>query len=196
MPSNRLDHLSRREFLGVGAVTALAPIVMPQMLGEAGAAVEPPPLGQAPRTIQVPSLSELQRIARQHFMDLSGPELDECRQLIVGFLGSFRRLDQFAEPRLPVKYPRDGGYRPPPRENPYNAWYWKCSIGCGHRRDRRPRVGHAAKHHGRERHRPPGDQRALRPVARSAVGMMLVGRYGEDATVLRTAHAFEQLARR
>jgi amidase len=28
------------------------------------------------------------------------------------------------------------------------------------------------------------------------VGMMLVGRYGEDATVLRTAHAFEQLARR
>jgi Asp-tRNA(Asn)/Glu-tRNA(Gln) amidotransferase A subunit family amidase len=26
--------------------------------------------------------------------------------------------------------------------------------------------------------------------------MMLVGRYGEDATVLRAAHAFEQLARR
>jgi amidase len=28
------------------------------------------------------------------------------------------------------------------------------------------------------------------------VGMMLVGRYDEDATVLRAAHAFEQLARR
>jgi amidase len=29
-----------------------------------------------------------------------------------------------------------------------------------------------------------------------AVGMMLVGRYGEDATVLRAAHVCEQLARR
>ena len=128
MPSNRSDSLSRREFLGVGAATALAPVVMPPMLGQASAAVEPPPLGQAPRTVQVPSLSELTRIARQHSMDLSGPELDEYRQLIAGFLGSFRRLDQFAEPRLPVKYPRDGGYRPPPSENPYNAWYWKCAI--------------------------------------------------------------------
>ena len=26
------------------------------------------------------------------------------------------------------------------------------------------------------------------------VGMMLIGRYGDDATVLRGAHAFEQLA--
>jgi hypothetical protein len=105
MPPNRFDHLSRREFLGVGAATALAPVVLPQMLRQASAVVEPPPLGRAPRTVQVPSLSELQRIARQHFMDLSRAELEEYRQLIAGFLGSFRHLDQFAEPRLPVKYP-------------------------------------------------------------------------------------------
>ena len=45
-----------------------------------------------------------------------------------GVLASYRRLDQFAEPTLPVKYQRDPGYRPPAAENRLNAWYWKCSI--------------------------------------------------------------------
>jgi len=45
-----------------------------------------------------------------------------------GVLASYRRLDQFAEPTLPVKYPRNAGYRPAASENRLNAWYWKCSI--------------------------------------------------------------------
>jgi Asp-tRNA(Asn)/Glu-tRNA(Gln) amidotransferase A subunit family amidase len=52
------------------------------------------------------------------------------------------------------------------------------------------------------------EHRAVKCIARPAisvpcgmsqglpVGMVLVGRYGEDAAVLRAAHAFEQLARR
>lgn len=128
MTSNRFDNLSRREFFGVGAAVALAQVVMPPMLREASAEVEPPPLGHTPSTVKVPTISELERIARQHYMDLSRQELEEYRKLLAGFIGSFRRLDQFTEPRLPVKYPRDGGYRPLPTENPYNAWYWKCSI--------------------------------------------------------------------
>jgi len=47
-----------------------------------------------------------------------------------GVLASYRRLDQFAEPTLPVKYRRDPGYRPPASENRLNAWYWRCSIKC------------------------------------------------------------------
>ena len=128
MTANRFDELSRREFFGVGAAAALAQVLMPQVLREASAAVEPLPLGHTPSTVKVPTISELERIARHHFMDLSRQDLEEYRKLIAGFVGSFRRLDQFTEPRLPVKYPRDGGYRPLPSENPYNAWYWKCSI--------------------------------------------------------------------
>ena len=28
----------------------------------------------------------------------------------------------------PVRYPRDKGYRPTRKENPYNAWFWKTEI--------------------------------------------------------------------
>jgi amidase len=45
-----------------------------------------------------------------------------------GVLGSYRRLDQLTEPALPVRYPRTGGHRPEPEENPLGAWYWRCSI--------------------------------------------------------------------
>jgi amidase len=128
MTADRFDSLSRREFVGAGAAAALAPIMLRQLIADAGAAVEPPPLGNLPSTVQLPSIGELERIARMHSMDLSRQELEEYRKLIAGFLGSFRRLDQFAEPRLPVKYPRDGGFRPAPSDNPHNAWYWKCTI--------------------------------------------------------------------
>jgi amidase len=36
-------------------------------------------------------------------------------------LASYRRLDELAEPKLPVKYPRTPGHRPGPDENPLNA---------------------------------------------------------------------------
>src|SRR5207249_366697 len=32
------------------------------------------------------------------------------------------------EPKLPVRYPRLPGYRPPKEENPLGAWAWKCSA--------------------------------------------------------------------
>jgi amidase len=128
MTSPRRHHLSRRDFFGVSAAAALTPVVFPHALTSAQAAVEPPPAGAPPRTVQPPTLGELERIARRHYMDLSPKEVEEYHTLIGGFLGAFRRLDQFNEPRLPVKYPRDGGYRPAAKENPHNAWYWKCTI--------------------------------------------------------------------
>ena len=47
---------------------------------------------------------------------------------MAGSIASYARLDELVEPKLPVKYPRDPGYRPPAEENPYNAWYWKTHI--------------------------------------------------------------------
>jgi amidase len=46
-------------------------------------------------------------------------------------LDSYDRIDQLVEPTLeepPNKYPRAGGHRPEPEENPLGAWYYRCSI--------------------------------------------------------------------
>jgi amidase len=88
----------------------------------------PPPLETAPRALRKPPLDELQRIARSYGLKMSAEDLASFRSLMDGVLASYRRLDQFAEPTLPVKYPRTAGYRPPASENRLNAWYWKCSI--------------------------------------------------------------------
>lgn len=61
-------------------------------------------------------------------MELSREDLVSFRNLMDGVLASYRRLDQFVEPTLAVKYPRDAGYRPTVAENKLNAWYWKCAI--------------------------------------------------------------------
>jgi amidase len=78
--------------------------------------------------LRKPPLTELERIARSYGLELSHDDLASFRNLMDGVLASYRRLDQFAEPTLPVKYLREPGYRPPASENRLNAWYWKCSI--------------------------------------------------------------------
>jgi len=124
--------ISRRQFMGAGAtgvVAAVATAATPAGTARAQAAVQaPPPAQTAPRLLRKPPLGELQRIARAYDLDLSAEDIVSFRGLMDGVLASYRRLDQFAEPTLPVKYPRDAGYRPPASENRLNAWYWKCSI--------------------------------------------------------------------
>ena len=88
----------------------------------------PPPASTAPRILRKPPLDELQRIAGSYGLDLNREDLASFRGLMDGVLESYRRLDQFAEPTLPVKYPREPGWRPTAAENELNAWYWKCSI--------------------------------------------------------------------
>src|ERR671925_484171 len=87
-----------------------------------------PPSHTAPRGLRKPPLEELQRIANVYGFDLSPDDAAAFRGLMDGMLASYRRLDQFVEPTLPVKHPRDPGYRPTAEENRLNAWYWKCSI--------------------------------------------------------------------
>src|SRR5213596_3288147 len=127
----RQSSYSRRQFFRVGAAGVAATVVTAPRRGRgvAHAAVEsPPPLSTAPRPLRKPPLNELGRIAKSYGLDLSAEDLASFRNLMDGVLASYRRLDQFAEPTLPVKYPRDAGYRPPASENRLNAWYWKCSI--------------------------------------------------------------------
>jgi len=67
-------------------------------------------------------------IARAFGMTLTEEDAASFRGLMAGSIASYARLDELAEPKLPVKYPRGPGYRPSAEENPYNAWYWKTHI--------------------------------------------------------------------
>jgi amidase len=122
---------SRRQFLHSGTTAVAATVVSATTAaaGEPESPVQaPPPPATAPRVLRKPPLTELGRIARSYGLQLTQDDLASFRNLMDGVLASYRRLDQFAEPTLPVKYRRDPGYRPPASENRLNAWYWKCSI--------------------------------------------------------------------
>jgi len=121
--------LTRREVLkmgfAAGLVAGLPGGLFPAFLRDAQARAigSPPQAGVMP-----PTLEELSRIARQYHLDLTQEELQIFLKFIEGTLASYRRVAELPEPKLPVKYERNPGYRPSPQENPLNAWYWRCSI--------------------------------------------------------------------
>src|SRR6266851_7839041 len=77
---------------------------------------------------RLPTEQQLQEIADSYGMTLTNEDAASFRGLMAGAMASYARLDELAEPTLPVRYPRLPGYRPPPEENPLNAWYWKTDI--------------------------------------------------------------------
>ena len=79
-------------------------------------------------TVKQPTLGELADVAAAYHLDATAEDLESFRGLMAGVLASYARLDQLAEPSLPVKYPRTAGYRPRPEDNPLGAWYWRCDI--------------------------------------------------------------------
>ncbi len=78
--------------------------------------------------IQAPSAEQVLEIADSHGMELSFEDAASFAALIAGVKPSYDRLDELAEPSLPVKYPRTPGHRPSEGDNPYNAWYWRTDI--------------------------------------------------------------------
>jgi len=123
---------SRRRFLHAGtagvAATVVAAATTPVRAAAEAGMPTPPPTTTAPRILRKPPLRELERIAKSYNLDLSRDDLTSFRNLMDGVLASYRRLDQFAEPTLAVKYPRNTGFRPGASDNRLNAWYWRCSI--------------------------------------------------------------------
>jgi amidase len=79
----------------------------------------------APR---LPTAAEILELAHGFGMTLTETDACSFRGLMAGSMASYARLDELVEPKLPVGYPRTPGHRPSSRENPYNAWYWKCEI--------------------------------------------------------------------
>lgn len=78
--------------------------------------------------IQEPSAQQIADIADSFGISLTAEDAKSFAGILKGMKGSYDRLDELVEPKLPVKYPRTTGGRPSPQENPYNAWAWKSKI--------------------------------------------------------------------
>ena len=76
----------------------------------------------------VPSAAMLTQIAADYGIDLTAAEADSYRSLMAGAINSYRRLEEFAEPKPDAKHRRDGGWQPKSEDNPCNGWYWRCNI--------------------------------------------------------------------
>src|SRR5579875_107950 len=79
-------------------------------------------------SVRQPALTELRRLSDARGLQLTDEDLASFQALMGTTLASYAELDRLAEPLPPVRYPREAGYRPAPRDNPLNAWYWRCSI--------------------------------------------------------------------
>ena len=78
--------------------------------------------------VQLPTIDDLAELAADYELSLELEDLESFQSLMAGNLASYNRLDELAEPSLPVAYPRSPGVRPQPEDNPLNAWYWRSEI--------------------------------------------------------------------
>jgi amidase len=79
-------------------------------------------------TFEKPSVADLRHAADQLGMNPSMMYLNAVQDIVAPLCAAYAALDAFADEKPPVKYPRDGGWRPDAAENPHNAWYYKTAI--------------------------------------------------------------------
>lgn len=72
--------------------------------------------------------AEIRAAASALHLDLSDAEVDMYGSFMGGLLADVNLVASLPAPTLPTKYPRGAGHAPTAAENPYNAWYWKCTI--------------------------------------------------------------------
>src|ERR1700752_825858 len=77
---------------------------------------------------RTPTVEQLLDIADSFGLHLTVDDARSFQGIMAGTMASYARVDELVEPKPPVKYTRDAGYRPDAAENPYNAWYWKGQI--------------------------------------------------------------------
>ncbi|MBM3483447.1 MAG: amidase [Alphaproteobacteria bacterium] len=79
-------------------------------------------------TVRTPTIEEILDIADSYGLALTIEDAESFRKLMAGTAAAYSRIDDLPDTKLPVKYPRDPGYRPAPEENKYNQWYWRCDV--------------------------------------------------------------------
>src|ERR1700756_1817129 len=78
--------------------------------------------------VRLPTLQQIDDLGSRFGLTLSVDEIAAFQQAFKGPLASYGRLEELVPPALGPIAPRSPGYRPPPSENPYGAWYWKTDI--------------------------------------------------------------------
>ena len=76
----------------------------------------------------LPTVEQVLEIAEDFGLQLTADEARTYCRIVRGAIKSYRRLDEMVEYRPPVKYPRQIGYRPEEKDNPFNGWYWRSEI--------------------------------------------------------------------
>jgi amidase len=79
-------------------------------------------------SITRPTPAQIQATGANVHIDLDTTQAQEFARLIEGNLSIYEILDELPDDLPPVKYPRTGGTRPSPDDNPLNAWYQKTEI--------------------------------------------------------------------
>src|SRR5215467_9724498 len=78
--------------------------------------------------VRLPTLEQIGALGSDFGLVLTADEVVAFQHAFKGPLASYGRLDELVPPALAPIVPRSPGYRPPPSENPYGAWYWKTDI--------------------------------------------------------------------
>ena len=79
-------------------------------------------------TVKRPTLSQLGDIVTGFGMTIGDDKLARFLALMEGTFQAYDQVDALPDNLPPVDYPRTPGHRPPPAENPLNAWYIKTEV--------------------------------------------------------------------
>jgi len=76
----------------------------------------------------LPDKKTLQEIGKQFGINLSDDEAKSYHDVLQALTPGMRLIEELADPKPEVRYPRTPGYRPEGDENRYKAWYYKTRI--------------------------------------------------------------------
>ncbi len=79
-------------------------------------------------TVRRPTLEQMREIVRSFGMSMSDNETQLFLDNMEPTLAAYDRVDSIPDTPPKVKYPRTPGHRPSEKENPMNAWYYKCEV--------------------------------------------------------------------
>lgn len=82
--------------------------------------------------IRRPTFDEIKRISQELGFSLDDEEAATYVGLMEAGLGAYDLVDSLEDVPPAQRYPRPTGHRPPPEENPRNAWHYRCEVpGAG-----------------------------------------------------------------
>jgi amidase len=79
-------------------------------------------------TVRAPGIEDILEAADSFGLTLTIEDAESFRGMMAGTAAAYSRLDDLPDPKLPVKYAREPGYRPPASENKHNQWAWRCAV--------------------------------------------------------------------